>query len=956
MGRFTQNGVVYEELPDGNVRVVGYADGGRQSAPSVVAPNPSKVANSQVQQRGQDLDNQRNAGTLPFAAPQAVATLTRTTQEVEGYKPKREQDLRAQFDKVDAVSQYRSVVPIFMSGLKAVPDPKGDDALLYHYAKVMDPPSVVRDSERQGAADSASFWDARVAAIKKQMGYDGGGLAQSVRDGLIREMNTKMAELAKSYGVARRDYQRIAGDEGLRPLNVVGSFPFNDQQMRDYQEIIGRRGMSLRDQPYALPQSTLPPAERRQEVDPTGGDEFSTDQDRQYAAVAQAAFNNGANRQQMDAIAAAFGAPAFGDDLDRAIEGRARGLRTQLSIPASGRREPTLTGQLAAGPVGGAATGIMNGVTLGGLDEAIAAGRSAFTDIPYGTALYEANRNKHAIGRENPWSYNIGQIAGGLATAGAGGALGVGSKLPLLSDVGIGAIGGALEENDHRLGGAVLGGVLGGGIGAGLRGVSRLPGRPAPVDDTLSRVIDRAGYGGIRNRLVEARDLNIPMTLADADPALTALAGSATRFSPQAVKQASDVLFPRSLGQIDRFAQAVERDLGPLSNPMQQSDDLLAQARTAAAPLYERAYKAPVIGTPTLDSLINTPFGRQAVGKARTIAANERRDPAAMGFRLDADGNVVLEPTVPMTLTSAGREGGAPVQQPGYTTQTLDYAKRGMDDVLEQYRNPITGKLDLTTAGRAENGVRADFLTELDKLNPAYAQARAAYQGPMELRDALAAGRDAVKQSPREVQTIAGRSSPAQMEQMRLGYRVGLNDRANDMRYSSNPFEGILGTPAAEQRLSAVYGDNFPGVSRLLRQRDIERNLARSTNDILGNSKTAQRMIADETFGNSAAVNALDAISDIASMKVPVKSTIGFFGRAALKDRARLGSIRNAEKRANDLAPRLFSPDTAAIIDAVDTLMGQTARYRTRQNLLEPVVGQMGGAIGGMTPGWLFGH
>ncbi|MGJ3630209.1 hypothetical protein AB5I41_31435 [Sphingomonas sp. MMS24-JH45] len=55
------------------------------------------------------------------------------------------------------------------------------------------------------------------------------------------------------------------------------------------------------------------------------------------------------------------------------------------------------------------------------------------------------------------------------------------------------------------------------------------------------------------------------------------------------------------------------------------------------------------------------------MGKARTIAANERRDPNKMGFDLNDQGDVALT-SVP-------------------SMQTIDYAKRGMDDAPERYRN-----------------------------------------------------------------------------------------------------------------------------------------------------------------------------------------------------------------------------------------------------------------------------
>ena len=96
-----------------------------------------------------------------------------------------------------------------------------------------------------------------------------------------------------------------------------------------------------------------------------------------------------------------------------------------------------------------------------------------------------------------------------------------------------------------------------------------------------------------------------------------------------------------------------------------------------------------------------------------------------MGFRLDADGNVSLEPTVPMSLSSAGSDGGSPVKQSGFTTQTLDYVKRGLDDLVEANRDPVTRRLHLDEAGRAVNDVRAGLVREVDRLNPAYAKARA---------------------------------------------------------------------------------------------------------------------------------------------------------------------------------------------------------------------------------------
>lgn len=893
--------------------------------------------------QGQGLSNAEKSAGLPYVAPTAEADLTRKRQQIGDRNNERTDKLRNDFLALPAVKEYSAAVSALMSGLKARPDGRGDNALIYAYAKAMDPGSVVRESEMSMAAGTGSMIESTVASLKKQFGVEGGGqLSPEVREGLKREMNSKVAQLAKVYGVQRANFQDTARRQGVNPEDVVGRSPaagFVDE----YKRIMGDR---LKDQPTAI---ATPQA---QEIDPTGANSRLSPQDRDFiSANARYMTPDGMKRWYADR-----GMSISDKEAQDAYAYYQGGGQQDAAVNAP-QGEGSFVGKALASTPGTTVGGYLNGVTMGGLDEITAGVNSIANGVPYSQALAAADQRKQALAREHPIAYGVGNLAGGLTSAVGLGALGVGSKLPLLSDIGIGAAGGALEENNNRLGGGAVGGALGGTLGMAFRGAASLRNRPTGVDLPISRTLEQAGPENVRARLEEAARLGVPMSLADADPALTALAGSATRFSPSAEKAAINSLLPRARGQVDRFGQAIERDLGPLSDPMRQSDALLEQARTAAAPLYEQAYKAPVIGTPTLDSLINTPFGRQAVGKARTIAANERRDPAAMGFRLDADGNVVLEPTVNIGMDDAGNltTFQNPAQERGYTTQTLDYAKRGMDDVLEQYRNPITGKLDLTTAGRAENGVRADFLTELDKLNPAYAQARAAYQGPMELRDALAAGREAVRQSPREVQTIAGRSSPAEMEQMRLGYRVGLSDKANDIRYSSNPFEGVLGTPAAEQRLSAIYGDTTPGVTRLLRQRDLERDLARSTNDILGNSSTAKRLTADENFMGNLPGAAADVAIDVATGQVPVRSALGMFGRGALRDRVRLGTLRGAEKRADEIAPVLFNTDTPVARDALDDILSRTATYRGQQRLAQPIAGATGGVIGGQLPDWLLG-
>lgn len=67
-------------------------------------------------------------------------------------------------------------------------------------------------------------------------------------------------------------------------------------------------------------------------------------------------------------------------------------------------------------------------------------------------------------------------------------------------------------------------------------------------------------------------------------------------------------------------------------------------------------------------------------------------------------------------------------RQPSW--QTLDYVKRGLDDVLEGCRDKTTGKLALDTESKAVNDTLRGLLSRLDTSNPDYAAARAACAGP----------------------------------------------------------------------------------------------------------------------------------------------------------------------------------------------------------------------------------
>lgn len=147
--------------------------------------------------------------------------------------------LRGDYDALPAVKEYRIAVSQLAAGLKASPDATGDNALIYAYAKAMDPGSVVRESEMGMAASGASVVEAAAANLKKQFGIEGGGqLDPDIRDRLRREMLHKVTAIKAGYDQQRQRFTADAQAFGLDPARVIGNHdgdPFADE-FRAYDE------------------------------------------------------------------------------------------------------------------------------------------------------------------------------------------------------------------------------------------------------------------------------------------------------------------------------------------------------------------------------------------------------------------------------------------------------------------------------------------------------------------------------------------------------------------------------------------------------------------------------------------------------------------------------------------------------------------------------------------------
>jgi hypothetical protein len=180
---------------------------------------------------------------------------------------------------------------------------------------------------------------------------------------------------------------------------------------------------------------------------PDGSETFSTPQDLAFAQEAQALFDRGGSREDLNALAVARGYEPYGGDLDRAIAYRNQGGKgARIGAPVSGYRPPTTVATLANSPVGAYFGGAANALTAGTIDE-------LSSDPERAQMAKEAMREAH------PWASAAGELTGGaLALTGAGRVPGLATR-GLAVDTAYGAAYGAGENNENRIGGGVTGGV-----------------------------------------------------------------------------------------------------------------------------------------------------------------------------------------------------------------------------------------------------------------------------------------------------------------------------------------------------------------------------------------------------------------------------------------------------------------------------------------------------------------
>lgn len=426
--------------------------------------------------------------------------------------------------------------------------------------------------------------------------------------------------------------------------------------------------------------------------------------------------------------------------------------------------------------------------------------------------------------------------------------------------MGLATTAGAMAGGPFGVAGAVLGGA--GGLtsqGAGELGLPpslqlaaglapALLGRPAsallrsPETKAASLILSRleadARAGGPTAQTMGADLANAngaPLTLADVGGEATKGLAEKVATAPGEGRQiATQFLNDRDAAAGPRLVKALDDNISNGGDAFTTAKALGQQRAQAAAPLYEKAFAQNPIQSDRLTQFLQDPIVQQ--GMARGIEI-QRLEALSKG-----------EPFDPNFYTLKPNAEGLPQPQGIPNMRTLDAVKRGLDDILEGYRDPTTGRLNLDQRGRAINDVRASYLGELDKLNPDYAAARNAWAGPSQSMAAMRMGQNFRNMRPEQIADQIANMSDSEKQFFKLGAADALRQGVAKTSSGGNEALRIVGNDYVKQQLRPLFSTD-DAYSKFIGAAQNENRMFQTRQQMLGNSRTAMRLAEAQAEG-----------------------------------------------------------------------------------------------------------
>jgi hypothetical protein len=538
-----------------------------------------------------------------------------------------------------------------------------------------------------------------------------------------------------------------------------------------------------------------------------------------------------------------------------------------------------------------------------------------------GQAEFKANQDQYDAEHPNlAWASTIGGIGAGLFLPAGAAMRGVGMGSKMLQGAKVGAAYGALsgagegEGLAERGANSLSSGAMGAGLGAlatpvlaaGARGGrflrENIPGAEAatrrlaniprallnrrrigPNDRATAQANRMAaeamgegniqrGFGtpgapaspeAIASEVAARQAMNVPAIPGDVTEPMRNLTSWASRGMGPGQRRVVEAVERRKADEATRVRQHVIETMGPVGDPLQQMEQHAARAKAQAAPKYAEAYAQPMVVTPEIQAIMQTPAFAEAVPQAMRNIRNAMRNPEALGLRLVPNPQPgTMAPNVPHIITPEGML----VLDKNLSTEGFDQVIRAMRDNGRAAMNTSGFRPVDTTNSVHINSRARDLRQQIADQNQAYGDVTAQYADDMAQRDAFNAGQGVANQTGHEINATARAMPENAQPSWAIGARTALADTASEYgaRFptgdASKAVERAIGDPTKQQAIGSMMGNNG-SVRDLLTRLEAEQQGNLLFREVNGNSRTASRQALDADLDAQLGGKSLSALS-----------------------------------------------------------------------------------------------
>jgi len=350
----------------------------------------------------------------------------------------------------------------------------------------------------------------------------------------------------------------------------------------------------------------------------------------------------------------------------------------------------------------------------------------------------------------------------------------------------------------------------------------------------------------------QAKALGREGMLADMGANLTGQAAGLATTPGRGKEIVKSALQQRAAGAKDRIATDTNQVLGPARDLVQVEEAMTRAANNRANPLYEQFYQTAVKPSENLYGLLDRAKAAGAFDRAQKLMQVDGFDPADLFYQKHAKKG-------PDNAALNGR--------------SLDYIKRAVDDLAGEAERSGSRE-SLRRYSSLAKGIRDEVdraLSPQDPTKSIWAQARSAAGEGLQFSEALDEGRKAFSRGTNIDQMRADLRGMNNLQ--RDAYREGARGQIRDIMGNAATAAGENGASAARRALGSDFAREKLGMvtqpqryqagvvppppntgdpGRLIARLDAETRFAGTANDVLGNSKTAERLAAQKEIPNPA--------------------------------------------------------------------------------------------------------